>query len=120
MLYISNRKAFTLIEIMIVVAIIAVLIAVALPNYLKSGTMVEKTICMNNLKKIDAAIDQWAIEHRKSPGMQPSASEEDEIYNYIRGGKPLCPAGGEYTIYAVGDKPQVRCTLEEQGHKLLE
>lgn len=120
MLYIANRKSYTLVEIMIVVAVIAILLAVALPNYLKSTTSVERTICINNLKKIDAAIDEWAVEHHKSPGVQPDASQEDEISNYIRGGKPICPGGGEYAIYAVGNRPQVSCTLEDLDHKLLE
>ena len=121
MLYnINRRKAFTLVEIMIVVAVIAILLAVALPNYLKSATTVEKTICINNLRKIDAAVDQWAIENHIRQGTQPDQSQQNEIYTYVRGGKPICPGGGEYSIGPVGDKPQAKCTLENKGHKLLE
>ncbi len=113
-------KAYTLVEIMIVVAVIAILLSVALPNYLKSGITTAKTVCINNLKKIDSAMEQWAIEHNIPAGTLPSAQQEEEIYGYIDSGKPSCPSHGAYTIYRLGDKPQVRCSREEEGHKLPE
>lgn len=117
---ISSYKAYTLVEIVVVVAVIAILLSVALPNYLKSGIATAKTVCINNLKKIDAAIEQWAIEHNIPAGTLPSGQQEEEIYGYIDNGKAMCPSRGEYTIYTVGDKPQVRCSREEEGHKLPE
>ncbi|MBI4974978.1 MAG: prepilin-type N-terminal cleavage/methylation domain-containing protein [Candidatus Omnitrophica bacterium] len=105
------RKAFTLVEIMIVVAIVAIILAIALPNYLTSSETSKKTACINNLKTIDAAVDQWAIDYKQ---------QEEDIYNYVKGGKPKCPSGGTYTIYQVGVKPQVRCSLENEDHKLPE
>lgn len=111
---------FTLVEIMIVVAIIAIILAVALPNYLTQSTTSKKTICINNLRQVDATIDQWAIDYNISDGASPSAQQEEEIYNYVKGGKPKCPSGGTYTIYQVGVKPQVRCSLENEDHKLPE
>jgi prepilin-type N-terminal cleavage/methylation domain-containing protein len=111
------RKGFTLIEIVIVLAIVAVILAIALPNYLTSGSKSKKTICINNLKLIDAAIDQWAMENNIPDGADPS----DDIYSYIKGKKPECPSGGEYTLYPVGSKPQVRCSLEDaEDHRLPE
>ena len=115
---IFSRRAYTLVEIMIVVAVIAILLSIAMPNYLRSGQTAAKTVCINNLRKIDAAIDQWANDRNIQPGVIPSDSQEEEIYGYIDGGKPKCPSGGEYVIYRFGDKPQIKCTKEDDGHKL--
>lgn len=52
---ITSRRAFTLAEVMIVVVIIAIILAVAIPNYLKSGKVSQKTACMANLERIDSA-----------------------------------------------------------------
>ena len=63
-----NRKAgFTLVEIMIVVAIIGLLAAIAIPNFVKARATSQTNACINNLRQIDAAANQWALEKRK-PG----------------------------------------------------
>lgn len=114
----KSVKGFSLVEIMIAVVIIGIILAIALPNYSKSGKASQKTVCIANLEKIDAAVDQWLLENHASAGTSLSGSE-DEIYNnYVRGGKPKCPAGGEYTLHSAGDRPQVTCSKESEGHKL--
>jgi prepilin-type N-terminal cleavage/methylation domain-containing protein len=114
-----NRSAYTIVEIMIVVAILAVLTSVALPNYIKSGKTSARNVCVSNLKQIDSAIEQWAIDNNIPAGSYPSASQEDAIYGYIDSGIPKCPSGGEYTIYKVNMPAQVRCSREEdEDHKL--
>ncbi len=116
---INTNRGFTLIEIMVVVVIIGIILAVALPNYFQSGKTSQRTVCIANLEKIDAAIDQWVLENHVSSGSVVSGSDEEDIYsNYVRGGNPRCPSGGAYTIHAVGTKPQVTCSMEEEGHKL--
>ncbi|MDD5495480.1 MAG: prepilin-type N-terminal cleavage/methylation domain-containing protein [Candidatus Omnitrophica bacterium] len=112
----NSLTGFTLVEIMIVVAIIAIIIAIALPNYLKTSTVSKKTICINNLKQIDAAIDQWAMENDIPKGAQAT----EEVYDYVNGSRITCPSGGVYTLHSVGSKPQVTCSLENEGHKLPE
>ncbi|MDO8536151.1 MAG: prepilin-type N-terminal cleavage/methylation domain-containing protein [Candidatus Omnitrophota bacterium] len=111
-------RGFSLVEIMIAVVIVGIILAIALPNYFKSGKTSQRTVCVANLEKIDAAIDQWALENHASAGTAISGSE-DEIYStYVRGGKPRCASGGVYTLFTVGAKPQVTCSKEDEGHKL--
>ena len=118
-MYISSHKAYTLVEITIVIAILAILTSIALPNYLSSGKISAKNVCINNLKQIDGAVERWALDNNILTGTVPSSGQEDEIYFYIDGGKPKCPSGGEYTICAVGSNPQARCDREnDEGHKL--
>ena len=118
MMLILGRRGYTLVEIMIVVAVIAILMSVAVPNYFKSGKTTSKNTCISNLRQIDGAMEQWAMDNNMSEGSIPSLSQEESIYNYVDGGKPVCPSGGEYTIHAVNSRPQVTCSREDEGHKL--
>ena len=118
-MYRRARAGFTLIEIMIVVAIIAIALAIAVPNYFRMSSISKRTVCVNNLKKIAAAVDQWAIDNNMSQGTSISGELEDSIYsNYLRGGRPKCPAGGEYVINSLGSSPQVQCTYDGEGHNI--
>jgi prepilin-type N-terminal cleavage/methylation domain-containing protein len=98
----TNRKAgFTLVEIMIVVAIIGLLAAIAIPNFVKARTTAQKNACINNLRQIDGAKEQWALEKKVAPN---TAINQGEVDAYIKGGTPKCPASGNYT-YGVVDTP---------------
>jgi prepilin-type N-terminal cleavage/methylation domain-containing protein len=120
MMRINSRKAYTLVEIMIVVAIIAIFIAISVPNYFKSSKTSAKNMCMNNLKQIDGAMEQWALDNQVGEGTVPSLFQQDEIYCYVDDGMPGCPLSGEYTIRSMGSKPQVTCSKEDEGHALPE
>ena len=116
---IFSRKGFTLIEIMIVVAIIAIALAIAIPNFIRISSVSKRTVCINNLRKITSAVEQWAIDNNISSGANITTTQESDIYaNYLRTGKPKCPSGGEYLLNPVGANPQVQCTDETEGHKI--
>jgi prepilin-type N-terminal cleavage/methylation domain-containing protein len=101
----TNRRAgFTLVEIMIVVAIIGLLAAIAIPNFVKARTTAQKNACVNNLRQIDGAKEQWALENRMSEGA--AITTQQEVDDYIKGKKtPICPANGTYTYGVVGTAP---------------
>src|SRR4051812_9305794 len=112
----TNRKSgFTLVEIMIVVAIIGLLAAIAIPNFVKARGTAQKNACINNLRQIDGAKEQWALENKKKQG---DACATTDIDTYVKGGVPtVCPGGGSYTVSNVGTAPN--CSLgTSAGHTL--
>src|SRR5205085_1036145 len=110
----SLKAGFTLVEIMIVVAIIGLLAAIAIPNFVKARTTAQKNACINNLRQIDGAKEQWALETKQAPG---AASDDNAVNQYIKGlTTPVCPANGTYTYNAVDTAPV--CSLAANGHTL--
>jgi prepilin-type N-terminal cleavage/methylation domain-containing protein len=108
-----SQTGFTLIEIMIVVAIIGVVSAIAVPNYVKARTSSQVKACIANLKQINGVKSQWAIENKKGDNDTPLTSD---LTAYLQGGMPVCPANGTYTIRRVASSP--RCSMYSAGHTL--
>src|SRR6267378_1007977 len=100
----TRKSGFTLVEIMIVVAIIALLAAIAIPNFVKARTASQKSACIANLKQIDGAKATWALEMKKSSSASPATSDLYGATLYIRE-VPGCPGGGASTENAVNTKP---------------
>ncbi len=91
----SRKSGFTLVEIMIVVAIIGLLAAIAIPNFVRARTTSQKNACINNLRQIDGAVQQWALETKAAP--DASFPADTVILGYLKS-EVKCPAGG--TSYA--------------------
>ncbi len=107
----NKRKGFTLVEIMIVVLIIGILMAIAVPNFVQARNSSRTNSCIANLKQIDSAKEQWAMDNKKDSGA--SAAWSDLTPTYMKS-QPSCPAGGTYTIAVIGTNPS--CSVA--GHAL--
>jgi prepilin-type N-terminal cleavage/methylation domain-containing protein len=106
--------AFTLVEIMIVVAIIGLLAAIAIANFMYVRSTSQANACINNMHQIDGAVTEWALEKGKKTG-DPAPSLVTDLTPYIKlnssGSIPSCPAGGIYIMDTVGAIPQITCSL---------
>ena len=98
-----NTTGFTLVEIMIVVAIIGLLAAIAVPSFVQARSTSRKNTCKNNLRQIDQAKEQYAMDGNKVTG---DAVTQANINTYLKAGAaPTEPQGGTYTINVVGTNP---------------
>ena len=116
-LKLHRGAGFTLVEIMIVVAIIGLLAAIAIPNFVKNRNTAQASACIVNMKQIDSAIDQYAVENNKRDSDPITVAE---IKEYIKGKElPLCPAGNvAYRLgTSVGATPRVTCENENSTPK---
>ena len=104
---------FTLVEVMIVVAIIGLLAAIAIPNYVKARAKSQANACINNLRQIESACQQFSIANNLGPGA--TINYPTDVASYVKlnssGSIPPCPAGGTYTLLPVGANPQSQCSL---------
>jgi prepilin-type N-terminal cleavage/methylation domain-containing protein len=120
----SSRKAgFTLIEIMIVVAIIGLLAAIAIPNFVHARTTAQQNACINNLRQIDGAKQEWALEKKAAATVSPAGTD---IQPYMGRGSngtlPSCPLdstgqfSSSYTIGSLSIAPV--CQISPSNHVL--
>ena len=105
----KRTSAFTLVEIMIVVAIIALLAAIAVPGFLRARKRAQASKILNDLRMIDSAVDQYAIETNKTTG---SAVAITDWTNYVKKGSVLYNSGADlfgaaYGVQTVDSLPSV-------------
>jgi prepilin-type N-terminal cleavage/methylation domain-containing protein len=108
----TRRGGFTLVEIMIVVAIIALLAAIAVPNFLRARKRSQATRILEDLRMIDSATDQYAIETNRTTGFAPTFTD---LKNYLKTGSVLYSTGQDlfgdsYGPFTVDSLPQVPTT----------
>jgi len=103
---------YTLIEIMIVVALIGLLAAIAVPNFRNAIAKTQRQACALNRKNIDAAKLQWAVDHQEPADSVPADADLFGANGYIEH-KPECPARGDYDLHAVSEK----CTCSAVTHE---
>lgn len=99
---IRKSKGFTLVEIMIVVLIIGILLAIAVPNFIQARNTSRTKTCIANLRQIEAAKEQWCMELNKASTDTPVQGDLQPTYMKSW---PACPAAGTYTINAVNANP---------------
>ena len=104
---------FTLVEMMIVVAIIGLLAAIAIPSFMHARSETQANACINNMRQIESAVQEFALESGKRVG--DTINYPADLTPYIKlnsaSSIPPCPAGGSYSLETVGSIPQVMCSL---------
>jgi len=113
-------SAFTLIEVMIVVAIIGIIVGIAAPAWIRARSQSRMKTCQENLQKIDQSKEQWALANNKKPGSTPAQSDLVDPgagTGYLKS-FPTEPSGGNYVIKPVGEDSE--CDTTFPGHSLAE
>lgn len=112
----KRNKGFTLAEIMLVLLIIGMLAAIAVPSFLKSRRDARRNVCINNMRLISAAKEQAALENSYAETYSPT---EAEILPYVKGFvMPVCPGLGTYTINAISANPVCSNSAAPESHAL--
>lgn len=113
----SSRKSppgFTLVEIMIVVAIIGIMVSIAFPNFARARATAQQRICCKNLRVLHETKEQWAIETKAANTATPTIGQIRAYMGQTR--MPTCPARGTYILQRLDRNPT--CTRAVSGHTL--
>ena len=105
----NTKHGFTVVELMMVVTVVGLLATLATPSFLNARAGSRMNVCINNLRQLTGAKDQWAMENAKR---ETDPVVITEVAAYMKNGIPTCPSSGryEFTIVQTG----ATCTI--QGH----
>jgi prepilin-type N-terminal cleavage/methylation domain-containing protein len=120
----QTKSGFTLVEIMVVVVVIGLLAAIAVPNFVRARTTSQTNACINNLRQIDAAKQEWGLDYKVPATARPGIAE---LQPYLGHGTstpmPTCPADSQSTwttSYAGGNlQNRPACKISPVTHLLL-
>ena len=117
---VASKSGFTLVEIMIVVAIIGLLAAIAIPNFVKARVTSQANACINNLRQYDGAVQQLALENRMASTASYTLSALKPYIKLDSGNNlPSCPANGAYSQGStVTNPPTCNLSTATPAHRL--
>lgn len=119
----SRSGGFTLVEIMIVVAIIGLLATIAIPNFVRARLKAQQAACINNLRQIDGAKQTWALENKAAQSTIPTIQNvQPYLGRGTQGTAPTCPADSQSTFatsYSLNDlQTAPTCIINPTDHHL--
>ena len=111
------KSGFTLVEVMIVVAIVGLLAALGIRNYISARMTAQRNVCITNLKQLDSAKQQWAADNSKGTADLPVSSDLFGPTLYLKT-NVVCPVGGSYSFNAVSLMPTCSRSTSPDFHTL--